>query len=233
MRSPRPTGVGEVPYALGMPAPQPELRAPRVSSPDLPDALDEGIPGRSADLHAATVTLQPDTDLAYASLEQCVITGSADRVELRGATVMDVELRELRVTELRARDAGLRRVRITGGRIGTLDLSDTRIDELELHGVRIDYLTLAGAQAADVRIDSCQIAALDLPGATLARVAFDDSRSDEVDTLGMRAQHVDLRGLDALAFLNASSLRGTTLTSRQVALLAPAFAASVGISVRD
>lgn len=210
-----------------------DLRLPLVSAPDLPEQLDAAQPQRSADLIAARIELDGDADLAHSTLEQCVLTGTANTLDLRGATLMDVELQELRIADLPARAANLRRVRISGGRIGTLDLSDARIGELELHGVRIDYLTLAAAKAVDVRIDSCQITALDLPGATLTRFAFIDSRSDEVDTRGLRAEHVDLRGLDALSFLDVASLRGTTLTFRQVELLAPAFAAAAGIILRD
>lgn len=210
-----------------------DLHPPLVSAPDLPEHLDAARPQRNDDLIAARIELDGATDLAHSSLEQCVLTGTADTVELRGATLMDVELQSVQATALSARDAGLRRVRISGGRIGTLDLSDTRIHELELHGVRIDYLTLAASKAVDVRIDSCQITALDLPGATLTRLAFTDSRADEVDTRGLRAEHVDLRGLDALSFLDVASLRGTTLSFRQVELLAPAFAAAAGISMQD
>jgi|GEM_PF-3388035 len=42
-----------------------------------------------------------------------------------------------------------------------------------------------------------------------------------------------LRGLDALAYLDVTSLRGTTLTSRQVELLATVFARAAGIDVQD
>lgn len=210
-----------------------DLRPPLVSPPDLPDDLSAAEPRRGADLIAARIELDGDADLAHSSLEQCALSGSADTLDLRGATLMDVELREVRIADLPARQANLRRVRISGGRIGTLDLSDTRIHELELHGVRIDYLTLSGTKAVDVRVDGCQITALDLPGATLSRVAFDGTRSDEVDTRGLRAEHVDLRGLDALSYLDVAALRGTTMTYRQAELLAPAFAASAGIALRD
>ncbi|MFC7789534.1 pentapeptide repeat-containing protein [Microbacterium sp. MAHUQ-60] len=208
-------------------------RPPLVSAPDLPERLEAARAQRSADFIASRIELAGDADLAHSSLEQCVLTGTAGALDLRGATLMDVELQELRIADLSARSANLRRVRISGGRIGTLDLSDARIGELELHGVRVDYLTLAAAKAVDVRVESCQITALDLPGATLTRLAFADSRSDEVDTRGLRAEHVDLRGLDALSFLDVASLRGTTLTYRQAELLAPAFAASAGITLRD
>jgi uncharacterized protein YjbI with pentapeptide repeats len=210
-----------------------DLRPPLVSAPDLPPHLEPAAPKRGADLQASRIELTGDTDLSHSTLEQCVLTGSAGALELRGATLMDVDLQNVQVTTLAARDANLRRVRITGGRIGTLDLTDARIHELELQGVRIDYLTLAGAKAVDVLVEHCQITTLDLPGSTLTRMAFEGTRCDELGTRGMRAEHVDLRGLDALAFLDVSSLRGTTLTMAQVEQLAPVFAASAGISVRD
>lgn len=210
-----------------------DLRPPLVTAPDLPPHLEQADPRRSTDLHASRIELSGDAELSHSTLEQCVLTGSSGALELRGATLMDVELQNVQVTTLAARDANLRRVRLTGGRIGTLDLTDTRIHELELQGARIDYLTLGGAKATDVLVEHCQITTLDLPGSTLTRIAFTDTRCDEVDPHGLRAEHVDLRGLDALAFLDVNSLRGTTLTVAQVEQLAPVFAASAGISVRD
>lgn len=210
-----------------------EPAAPRVSPPDLPDDLETARPRRGADLYTVRIELDGDADLSHSSLEQCVITGTAGMLELRGATLMDVDLREPRIADLPLRDANLRRVRISGGRIGTLDLSGARIDELELRDVRIDYLNLGGAKATDVLLADSTIRTLDMPQAELTRVRFDGCRSDEVDPRGLRAKDVDLRGLDALSFLDVTSLRGTTLTIRQVELLAPVFAASVGISVRD
>lgn len=210
-----------------------EPATPRVSPPDLPEELESAQPQRGADVYTVRIELDGDADLSHSSLEQCVITGTAGTLELRGATLMDVDLREPRIADLPLRDANLRRVRISGGRIGTLDLSGTRIDELELRDVRIDYLNLGGAKATDVLLADSTIRTLDMPQAELTRVRFDGCRSDEVDPRGLRAKDVDLRGLDALSFLDVTSLRGTTLTIRQVELLAPVFAASVGISVRD
>lgn len=207
--------------------------APRVSPPDLPPRLDDASPARSADLLAARLELSGSADLAHASLEQCAITADADDVDLTGATLIDVEFTAARIASLRMRDASVRRVRISGGRIGTIDLSGARIDELELSDVRIDYLNLGGTRAVDIEVSDCGIRTLDMPQAELTRVRFADTRTDEVDPRGMRAKDVDLRGLDALAFLDANSLRGTTLTTLQVQQLAPLFAAGLGIEVRD
>lgn len=207
--------------------------APRVSPPDLPPRLEPGRPSRGADLLAVRLDLDGTVDLAHSSLEQCTITADADGIDLTGATLIDVEITDARIASLRLRDANLRRVRITGGRLGTLDLSGTRIDELELRGVRIDYLNLGGAKATDVEIADCGIRTLDMPQAELVRLRVADTRTDEVDPRGLRATHVDLRGLDAGAFLDANSLRGTTLSSFQVQQLAPVLAAGIGIHVRD
>ncbi|MCM3780957.1 pentapeptide repeat-containing protein [Microbacterium hydrocarbonoxydans] len=209
------------------------LVAPRVSPPDLPPQLDDARPARGADLFTARLDLDGTVDLAHSSLEQCTISADADSIDLTGATLIDVGMTGARIASLRMRDANVRRVRITGGRLGTLDLSGARIDELELRGVRIDYLNLGAAKATDVEIAECGVRTFDMPQAELTRVRFADTRSDEVDPRGLRATHVDLRGLDAGAFLDANSLRGTTLSSFQVQQLAPVLAASIGIRVID
>lgn len=206
--------------------------APRVSPPDLPDELTPATPARNADLIAASVDLSGTVDLAYASLEQCRVTADADVVDLTGSTVLDVDLPDARIASLRLRDSGIRRLRIVGGRIGTLDLSTSRVSELELTGVRIDYLNLGGAKAADIEVADCRIRTLDIPQAELTRVRFTRSMCEEVDPRGMRATDVDLRGLDAASFLDANSLRGTTLTEFQVQQLAPVIAAGLGIQIK-
>ncbi|MGW8483502.1 pentapeptide repeat-containing protein [Microbacterium sp. NPDC055903] len=207
--------------------------APRVSAPDIPSVLHDGRPARGADLIAARLTLVGDVDLAHSVIEQCTVAAEAGVVDLVGATLLDVEMTAPKAASLSMRDAGVRRVRISGGRIGTLDLSGARIDELELRDVRIDYLSLAGAKGADIRIADSFIRTLDLPQATLTRVRFDSCRSDEVDPRGLRATDVDLRGLDALAYTDANSLRGVTLSTFQVQQLAGVLAAGVGIHVTD
>lgn len=207
--------------------------APRVSAPDLPEVLSPGQPSRAGDFLATRFALTGQVDLAHSSLEQCVVTADADTVDLTGATVLDVEASDLRIASLTLKDAGIRRLRVTGGRIGTLDLTTARIDELELRGVRIDYLSLGGAKGTDLLFAGCTIRTLDMPQAQLVRVLFEDCRSDEVDPRGLRAKDVDLRGLDALAYVDTNGLKGVTLTGHQVQLLAPALAAAVGIRVQD
>lgn len=205
---------------------------PRTTAPDLPPVFEAASPARSADLFAASLDLTGTVDLSYATLEQCTVSADADAVDLTGATVVDVEMSGARIASLRMRDAGVRRLRVSGGRIGTLDLSEARISELELRDVRIDYLNLGAAKVTDLEITGCAIRTIDMPRAELTRVRFTATSSDEVDPRGMRAKDLDLRGLDAVAYLDANSLRGATLTSFQVQQLAPMFAAGLGIQVK-
>ena len=207
--------------------------APRVSVPDIPPRLSDAAAARSADLLDARLDVSGNVDLTYASLERCVITADADGIDLIGATILDVDIPDIRVPSLSLRNAGIRRLRVSGGRIGTLDLSSARIDELELRDVRVDYLNLGGAKGTDLQFTGCTIRTLDMPQAQLTRVRFDDCRSDEVDSRGLQATDVDLRGLDAVAFVDANGLRGTTLTTFQVQQLAPTLAVGVGIQVKD
>ncbi|KQZ84080.1 hypothetical protein ASD56_08660 [Microbacterium sp. Root166] len=209
---------------------------PRIGAPDLPPRLDQspGLTARGDHFQLRITDLDAVTDAAHAALTECTVAAaSVDRLDLTGATLVDVSIEELRATTVVARDARLRRVRITGGRIGTLDLATAGIDEVELRGVRIDYLSLGGAKVEDLLVADCTIVTLDMPQATLTRVRFENTRADEVDTGGMRADSVDLRGLDAASYLNVGALRGATLSPWQVEQLARALAASHGIDVQD
>ena len=204
---------------------------PRVSPPDLPEQLDDATGHRHGDHIGQRIRLTED--LAHAQFEQCSLSGAADRVDLTGATLLDVEIVEARTPVLSLKDATIRRLRITGGRIGTLDLSGAHVAELIVEHTRIDYLSLAAAKIQDSLIADCTLATVDLPAATVTRVRFERCSADEVDTRGLRADALDLRGLDALSFLDVTALRGTTLTARQVELLAPVFARAAGIDVQD
>lgn len=190
-------------------------------------------PERNADLVAATLDLSGSVDLAHSSLEQCLLTADVDTLDLTGATLLDVDATDIRAASMPMRNSSIRRLRITGGRIGTLDLSGARIDELELRDLRIDYLNLGGTRGTDILVADAMIRTLDMPQAELTRVRFENCRSDEVDPRGLRAKDVDLRGLDAMAYIDANGLRGVTLTEHQVQLLAPALAAGIGIVVQN
>jgi uncharacterized protein YjbI with pentapeptide repeats len=212
-----------------------EPQAPRISTPDLPDRLDEVGSLHPGDdlIQARLAALSGDVDAARATVAESVIEGDVGRFDLTLARLTDVEVAEVRATELVASRGSWRNVRVTGGRIGALDLARAELYSVELRGVRIDYLTLAEADASDLLIADCVIGTLDLPSAKLSRVRFEGTRADEVDTRELRSTHVDFRGLDAVAYTSPAGLRGSTLAPRQIELLAADLAAALGIDVRE
>lgn len=209
---------------------------PRVSAPDLPREFETapGLEPRADLLGARVVSLTGHVDAAHSTLAECRIAeASVESLDLTGATMTDVEIVSLRATELLARDGRWRNVAVVGVRVGTLDLTGAELDSVELRGARVDYLSLRGARVRDVLIADGEIGTLDLPLATLSRVRFENSRADEVDSDGLRADNADFRGLEAVSFGRPDSLRGVTLTARQVELAATDFARALGIDVQD
>ncbi|MDL9979594.1 pentapeptide repeat-containing protein [Microbacterium candidum] len=210
--------------------------APRISAPDLPRGLDDVRTLTAGDdvLQARVTGLRGAVDAARLTLTESVLADvDADRFDLTLARLADVDIDAPRATELIASRGSWRNVRITGGRIGALDLGRADLHSVELRGVRIDYLALGEADVSDLLVADCTIGTLDLPRATLARVRFERTRADEVDTRELRASHLDLRGLDAVTYTSPAGLRGATLAPRQVELLAADLAAAFGIDVRD
>ena len=213
---------------------------PRAASPDLPDALEpaSGLRARCDLLGVLVTDLAGDVTAAHGRLaESRIAPASPDRVErldrldLTGATLADVIVDDLRAAELVARDGSWRNVVVEGGRIGTLDGLRATWDAVAFRSVRIDYLSLPSAELADVLFAQCTFGTVDVPEASLERVAFTDCRADEVDTRGLRARDLDLRGLEAAAITDPRGLSGATLAPHQAEFHAAAFARALGIRV--
>lgn len=208
---------------------------PRVMPPDLPSELEPATLGVHESAFGALIAgLAGIVDASHSRLTEGIIRDAdVESLQLDGAAFTDVDIEGLRAVLVSLRSARWHTVRVTGGRIATLDLSRSQLTGVEFRGVRIDYLTLAGATASDVQFTDCTIGTLDAPQAVLNRVAFEGCRADEVDNRGWRVEHLDLRGLEALAYVDPIALRGATLAARQVEQLAPAFARALGVDVRE
>lgn len=208
---------------------------PRDSSPDLPPVLDPlGRLRRGDDVLGVRISgLSGEIDASHAHLTETLWEAPAlDRLDLTGTTLSETRIDEPRITALTGREARWRNVEIVGGRIGSVDLLRAELDGVVLRGTRVDYLALPSAALAHVRFVGCTFGSIDLPEARVDRVAFEDCRADEVDTRGLRAAHLDLRGLEALTYTDPVALRGATLTFGQAEALGAAFATALGISVR-
>lgn len=207
---------------------------PRDHTPDLPGDLAPrtGL-GAHADVLGARLTLpEGDVDGSHARLAEVrVEPASVAQLGLNGAVLSDVAVAELRAVSLLGREGVWRNVVVEGGRIATLDAVRASWNGVTLRGLRVDYLSLPSSEVTDLLVEGCSIGTLDVPEARLHRVRFVDCRADEVDTRGLRAADLDLRGLEALAYTDVRGLAGATLDARQAELHAPAFAAALQIRI--
>lgn len=210
--------------------------APRDHSPDIPPTLDDrgGLNAREHVDGARLALAGGDVDAAHSRIsESRLAAASLGRLDLTGATLVDVAVDGIGAVECLARESRWRNVVVDGGRVGTLDALRAEWGGVTLRGLRIDYLGLASAELSDVLIADCVIGTLDLPEATLSRVRFEGSRADEVDTRGMRAKDLDLRGLDVASFTDVRALAGATIEAAQAEFHAAALARALGIDARE
>jgi len=152
--------------------------------------------------------------LRGAHLAESVIAG-ADIPAVSGARSgwRDVELRDSRFGSFEAYDASWRGIRFTRCKLG--------------------YVNVRAAQLLDVAFIDCTIDEIDLLDAAARRVTFESTRIGTVNASGARLTDVDLRGADIAQVVGLEGLRGATISSEQLQLMAPALAALAGIRVDD
>lgn len=158
---------------------------------------------------------------------------TVDLLDLTGSTVRDVIIDRLHAVQVTARSSRWREVEVGTARVGTLDLGAAEVAAVTFRSVRADYLNLAASQMSDVTFIDCVFGTIDAPAATLTRVTFEGCRCEELDTRDLRAEDLDLRGLDVASFTDLRGLRGATLSLPQAHAHASAFASALGIRIAD
>jgi uncharacterized protein YjbI with pentapeptide repeats len=217
---------------------RPALTAPRIDPIALPD-LDDGdvddlFAGASLDARRFAGVDLDGRDLVDVSFTECALTDvSAHDADLRASRFVETTIDRLIAPVLRASRSHFRDVRIAGSRLGSLELYDSGLQSVHLVGCKLGYVNLRGAELRDVQFTDCTIDELDLGRARATRVAFRDCRIASLDLTGATLSHVDLRGLALQQLTGIEGLKGATLDSSQVALLADLFAARLGIDVVD
>jgi uncharacterized protein YjbI with pentapeptide repeats len=97
--------------------------------------------------------------------------------------------------------------------------------------VRLDYVNLRGAGLTQVQFLGCRVAELDAGSAQLSVVRFVDCQIGRLALGGAALDDTDLRRAELDALDGIGSLAGAVITEAQLARLAPALAAHLGITV--
>ncbi|GAA1314278.1 pentapeptide repeat-containing protein [Nonlabens tegetincola] len=210
-------------------------RTPRIE----PLALNHLTEGEGAALVAGAdldglrfERLVAPASLAGTTLLECEVTElTADRLDMRGARVLESRLARWAAPTIAAHGSSWRDAELIESRIGALDVTDADVRRLVVEGSKLGWVNLRGSTVHDVVFRNCTFDELDFGGAQLARVAFEDCVTEKLTLTQARADGLDLRGLEFHAIEGLEGLRGATISGEQTQLLAETFAAHFGATV--
>lgn len=172
-------------------------------------------------------------DLRNAAVERVHFDGlAAPESDLRGARLSEVELNRANLPVVRAAQSHWRDV-LVKGRLGSIEAYESNWHGVHFVGCKLTFLNLRGAELVDVAFTDCIIEELDLLNAALRRVAFTNTTVRDLNVQDSQLQDVDLRGAVLSSIDSVIHLRGATVSSAQLDLLAPVMADSFGLKVQD
>lgn len=163
----------------------------------------------------------------------CALSGCAlDEVRLHRARLLDSVLTGIRGVGTDLSEATLRDVELVDARLGGVRAHGSGWERVVVRGGKIDYLNLRGARLKDVVFEDCVLVEPDLGGARLERVEFAGCVLKGVDLSGATLTDVDLRGAAQLEIARGvDRLAGAVISTAQLLDLAPVLAGELGIRV--
>ncbi|MER6674506.1 pentapeptide repeat-containing protein [Streptomyces sp. NPDC000983] len=210
---------------------RPEVRLPALephTDGELePDGDYDGVEFREADLAGQ--------DGGGARFLDCALTSCAlDGTRLTRARFLDSVLTAPRGVGTELAEATLRDVEVRDARLGGVQLHGSVLERVLISGGKIDYLNLRGARVRDVVFENCVLVEPDFGGAVLERVAFPGSVLKGAELTGATLKDVDLREAASLEITHGvDRLAGAVIGTGQLLDLAPVLAAALGIRVED
>jgi len=209
-------------------APRLDFRAPRVDDADATVlvARSERIGERFSDTDLGGY------DLTGSTFDECEFESlSFSETQLRGSRFIGSLLTAPFAPVLLATRTVWRDVRIEVPRWGSAELFESGFTSVHIHGGKIDYLNLRGATLTDVLFEDCAITDLDLSGVKATRVALKNCHIGTLDLTRATSRDVDLRSSEFAAVTGLEGLAGATIDDHQLSLFAPLLAAQLGINV--
>jgi uncharacterized protein YjbI with pentapeptide repeats len=164
-------------------------------------------------------------------LDCALVRCRADGLQLRRARFAEALVADLQATTIDLAESVWRDSLVTGGRIGAAVASNAKLMRVRFRGVKLDFLNLRGATLQDVVFQDCLLGEVDATDARLTDVDFSGSR---VDILGVRnatLARVDLSRAALQTLSGLEHLRGAIVSAAQLTDLAPLLADHLGIVV--
>lgn len=212
---------------------------PAPATPDLPVDETDLVRARTVpdDGEARDGELIADLDLSGVDARDtrfmgCVLRPTrADGFVLVGARVVDCRVESLAATEAPWRASTWRDTVLSDCRIGALDLSAAQWNRVGVRAGRYDFVNLREAELVDVTFTGVDLRDVDLAGARLTRVRFEDCRIGHLDVNAATLSGVDLSTSEFDAVSGVGNLRGAAVSELQLLRLAPLMADHLGLKV--
>ena len=200
----------------------------------------EASSGDELDAHGSFENLRiSGADLGGRDLSGMVMRESvlddvqAHETVFHGSTFSEVELTRFNAPVLTAPRVQWRDVTLSASRLGSAEMYEASFNSVRISGSKIGFINARGSNMLDVLFEDCSIDELDLSGSTLTRVSFFNTTVRSISLEHTKLTNVDLRGADFSQIDGYSALRGATLSSYQVSMLASSFATHLGVIVED
>jgi uncharacterized protein YjbI with pentapeptide repeats len=162
---------------------------------------------------------------------------------LDGADLTEAHLEDTRWTDCRLvrvrgvgtqlADASLQDCELAEPRLGAVAAYGSSWRRVTVRGGKVDYLNLRGARLREVRFEDCVLLEPDFAEASMIDVTFDGCVLTAAQWSKATLSQVDLSGARLVAPQGLTSLRGAAISRVQLIELADAFADQLGIRVKD
>lgn len=173
-----------------------------------------------------------DRDLRHSTFSECTFSGSIlTGADLTGAHLVESELTEVEAAHLTAPRSLWRHSTVRRSRLGAVVAYEGSLDGLVVSDTKISFLNARSGTWKDVLLQRCVIDELDLVGAKLTRVRFEDCQIRSLELTGATCTDVDLRSADLREISGLAGLGGCTISPEQLSDLSGALAAHLGIVV--
>ena len=157
----------------------------------------------------------------------------ADGLLLRRARFVETLVADLQAATLDLTESVWRDSLVTRRPIGAVAASSAKLTRVRFRGLKLDFLNLRGATLQDVVFQDCMLGEVDVADADLTDVDFAGSRVDSLSVRNATLTRVDLSGATLQALSGLDHLRGAMISPAQLLDLAPLLADHLGIEVRD
>lgn len=157
-----------------------------------------------------------------------MIGGSLQRASLRHSW-----LRDVRLTGTSLAESHWLEVTVLGSSLAGVQVFGAKLRHVVFSGCKLDSVNFRMSELTSVSFDNCVLRDVDFAGATLTRCSFPGSDLVRADFGKVTMDRTDLRGAQLGIIIDAGSLRGATISADQLALVAPALAAALGIVVSE